>query len=324
MWKAACPSKRLQYAMLGSTGLKVSRLCFGTLTMGPLQRNLPLSIGAGLLEYAFSLGVNFLDTAELYGTYPYIREALRAKPDAVVCTKSYAYDTKTAEESFHKAVEGIGREYIDLFLLHEQESEHTIRGHWEAVEYFLRRKREGLIGAVGLSTHYVAAVAGTNRRPELEVVFPLYNVTGIGIADGTAEEMLSEIHAARALNKGVFVMKPLGGGHLIGDRARALQCMLQEPAIQSVAVGMQSKAEVAYNCAVFSGEEPDGALARSIASQPRSLLIQDWCEGCGRCVARCKNRALTLVGGKARVDEGKCALCGYCAVACPQFCIKVI
>lgn len=302
----------------------VSRLCFGTLTMGPLQRNLPLPIGAGLLEYAFSLGVNFLDTAELYGTYPYIKEALRVKPDAVVCTKSYAYDAKTAEESWRKAVQGIGREHIDLFLLHEQESAHTIRGHWEAVEYFLKRKREGLIGAVGLSTHYVAAVAGANERPELEAVFPLYNVAGIGIADGTAQEMLCEIRAARARNKGVFVMKPLGGGHLIGERARALRCVLDEPAIQSVAVGMQSTAEVAYNCAVFSGEEPDAALADSIASQPRRLLVQDWCEGCGRCVARCKNRAMALVDGKARVDKEKCALCGYCAATCPQFCIKVI
>lgn len=311
-------------ATLGGTGIRVSRLCFGTLTMGPLQRNLPLATGAGLLDFAFSLGVNFLDTAELYGTYPYIKEALKCKPDAVVCTKSYSYDAKTAEASFRAAVEGIGREYIDIFLLHEQESEHTIRGHWEAVEYFLKKKREGQIGAVGLSTHYIAAVRAANRYPELEIIFPLYNKTGIGIADGTSEEMLLEIQKAHALNKGVFAMKPLGGGHLIGEREEALRFVLEEPSIASVAVGMQTLDEVAYNCAIFSGEMPDEALSSRISAQPRSLLIQDWCEGCGACVNRCKNHALSLVDGKAKVNGSLCARCGYCAAVCPQFCIKVI
>lgn len=314
----------MHYATLGSTGIRVSRLCFGTLTMGPLQRNLPLSTGAGLLDYAFSLGVNFLDTAELYGTYPYIKEALKSKPDAVVCTKSYSYDTKTAEESFKKAVEGIGREYIDLFLLHEQESVHTLRGHWEAVDYFLKKKQQGLIGAVGLSTHYIAAVRAAREYPELEIVFPLYNKTGIGIADGTSAEMLEAIKNAKANGKGIFAMKPLGGGHLLNDREEALRFVLKEPAIDSIAIGMQTKEEVAYNCAVFSGEVPDEALAAKISAQPRSLIIHDWCEGCGACAARCRNHALVVADGKAVVNETLCARCGYCAASCPQFCIKVI
>ena len=314
----------MNYVTLGGTGIRVSRLCFGTLTMGPLQRSLPLTTGAGLLDFAFSLGVNFLDTAELYGTYPYVKEALKCKPDAVVCTKSYSYDAKTAEASFRAAAEGIGRDYIDIFLLHEQESEHTIRGHWEAVEYFLKKKREGQIGAVGLSTHYIKAVRAARQYPELEIVFPLYNKSGLGIADGTAEEMLQEIRSVHALNKGVFAMKPLGGGHLIEEREEALRFVLSEPSIASIAIGMQTADEVAYNCAVFSGETPDSMLSSRIGAQPRNLIIQDWCEGCGACVKRCKNRALSLLDGKAKVDGSLCARCGYCAATCPQFCIKVI
>lgn len=315
----------MQYVSLGNTGVApVSRLCFGTLTMGPLQQSLPLAKGAGLLELAFSLGVNFVDTAELYGTYPYIKEALKSKLDAVICTKCYAYSRETAEESFRLAVEGMGREYIDLFLLHEQESEHTIRGHYEAIEYFLEKKRQGLIGAVGLSTHHVAGVAGANQYPELEIVFPLINVDGIGIADSTAEEMLREIAVSHARGKGVFAMKPFGGGHLIHRREEALQYLFAQKSIHAVAVGMQSEAEVRYNCAVFSGENPAAEWAGQISTQPRRLLIQDWCEGCGACVARCKNRAMSLVDGRAVADPRLCAMCGYCASACPQFCIKVV
>lgn len=292
--------------------------------MGPLQKDLPLSQGVRLLETAFSQGVNFLDTAELYGTYPFVREALRLLPDAVVCTKSYSYDTATAEMSFRKAVEGMGREYIDIFLLHEQESQHTIRGHWEAIEYFLKKKREGYIGAIGLSTHHIAAVEGANQYAELDIVFPLINQAGIGIADGSADEMLRCIREAHALGKGVIAMKPLGGGHLIRERREALQYVLNQPQIHSIAVGMQSEAEIKYNCAIFADLEPPEGLADNIDAQPRHLLIHDWCEGCGACVRRCKNHALTLVSGKAVVDTKKCALCGYCAGVCPQFCIKVI
>lgn len=309
---------------LGNTGIRVSRLCFGTLTMGPLQKNLSVKEGADLLELAFSFGVNFLDTAEIYGTYPHIKEALRHYPDTVVCTKSYAYDTKTAEQSFQKAIDGIGRDYIDLFLLHEQESVHTIRGHYEAISYFLKKKQEGFIGAFGISTHFVQGVAGANRYPEIEVVHPLINMSGIGIADGTAAEMLQELHKAKALGKGIFAMKPLGGGHLIAQRQEALKFILEQDCIDSIAMGMQSEAEIRFNCSVFSGKEPDPHLHAQLRTQPRQLLIDDWCEGCGRCAHQCKNLALQVIDGKAVVQQDRCVFCGYCARVCPQFCIKVI
>lgn len=312
------------YRELGATGIKVSKLCFGTLTMGPFQRNLTVPEGAALLERAFEHGVNFLDTAEIYETYPHVREALRIKPDAVVCTKSYSYDLKTAEASFKKAVEGIGREYVDVFLLHEQESAHTIRGHREAIDFFLRKREEGLIGAFGLSTHYVACMEAALRHPELEVLFPLINKKGVGIADGTPDEMLSVIRAAHEAGKGVIAMKPLGGGHLISEREEALDFILGIDEIDTIAIGMQSIDEVDYNCARFAGEEPDPAIAERLGRVRRRMLIQDWCQGCGVCVKACRNHAITMEGGIARIDYSKCATCGYCARACPQFNIKVI
>ncbi|MDO4568154.1 MAG: aldo/keto reductase [Clostridia bacterium] len=309
---------------LGRTGIEVSRLCFGTLTMGPFQRNLPLSEGIGLMERAFELGVNFIDTAELYETYPYVKGALKLKPDAVVCTKCYAYTREMAQESFRRAVDGIGREYIDVFLLHEQESELTIRGHREALEYFLEMKARGYIGAVGLSTHRVECMRAALEHPELDVLFPLINKRGIGIADGSASDMLEWIDRAHELGKGVFAMKPLGGGHLISERAEALDYILGIDSLDSVAMGMQSREEVEYNCALFCGKTPDADAAERTMRAPRRLLIQEWCEGCGECVERCKSGALRIEGSRVVVDGDRCVLCGYCATACPQFTIKVI
>lgn len=312
------------YNRLGKTGKTVSKLCFGTLTMGPFQRDLSVPEGAALFERAFGHGVNFLDTAEIYETYPHVREAVRMKPDVVVCTKSYSYDAATAEASFRKAVEGIGREYIDVFLLHEQESAHTIRGHREAIEYFLKKKEEGLIGAVGLSTHYVRCMEAAIRHPEFDVLFPLINKKGVGIADGTPDDMLSVIRRAHELDMGIIAMKPLGGGHLIEEREEALDYVLGLDCIDTVAIGMQSLDEVDYNCARFSGEVPDPELSERLGRVRRRMLIQEWCRGCGTCVSACRNHAITMVDGIARIDYTKCATCGYCARACPEFNIKVI
>lgn len=312
------------YNELGNTGIRVSKLCFGSLTMGPFQRDLSVSEGAKLFERAFSYGVNFIDTAEIYGTYSHVREAVRIKPDVIVCTKSYAYDRAGAEASFKKAVEGIGREYIDVFLMHEQESVHTIRGHREALEYYLEMKQRGYIGAVGLSTHYVACMEAALHHPELQVLFPLINKKGFGIADGTADEMLAKIRLAYEARRGIIAMKPLGGGHLIAEREGALEYILGLDCIDTIAIGMQSLAEVDFNCQRFCGNTPDDALFSELSSVRRELLVQEWCEGCGACVGACHNHALRLEDGRAKVDMSKCALCGYCARVCPQFTIKVI
>jgi len=302
------------------SGKMPSRLCFGSLTISPLQANLPPEQGADLLLYAASLGVNFVDTADLYGTYPAIRLALR-ECDMIVSTKSYAYDEETAEASFRRAVEGIGREYIDVFLLHEQESEHTLRGHARALEWFHKKKREGLIGTVGISTHHVAAVRAAVRHGGIEALHPLINHAGIGIADGTREDMEAALQNADEAGMFIYGMKALAGGHLIAERQAAFAYALGFAPLHAVALGMQSKAEIDYAAALFSGKAPDESLA--IDAQ-RRLLIHAWCEGCGKCVERCGQKALSLANGKATVDAAKCVLCGYCAAACPQFCIKVV
>ena len=166
---------------------------------------------------------------------------------------------------------------------------------------------------------------GALRHPELQVLFPLINKRGFGIADGTADEMLAKIRAAHAQGQGIIAMKPLGGGHLIAEREAALDYILNlDDCIDTIAIGMQSVNEVEYNCRRFSGEKPDEKLSAELAKVRRTLLIQEWCEGCGTCVVACHNHALRIENGRAVVDQSKCALCGYCARACPQFTIKVI
>ncbi|NLD59270.1 MAG: 4Fe-4S binding protein [Clostridiales bacterium] len=311
----------MRVSRLGASGPTVTRLCFGTLTMSPLQADLPAEAGADLLVYAYARGVRFLDTADLYGTYPHIRRALKEAPDYIVSTKAYCYDGKTASEALERAFRGLEREFVDIFLLHEQESLHTLRGHYEALEYLSKQKSLGRVGAVGISTHYVGAVDAAGRFPEIEIVHPLINARGLGIRGGTLSDMEGAIERAHGRGTGIFAMKALGGGHLIGDSAAALKYILSLPWIDAVAVGMQSFAEIDANVRAFDGDF--GVLA-PLSKRQRRVMVHDWCEGCGRCAERCGQGAIRVENGRAAVDMEKCVLCGYCAGACPQFSIKVV
>ena len=314
----------MQINALGRSGVAVSKLCFGTLTMSPMQRDLSPEAGAELLEYAYARGVRFLDTADLYGTYPHIRLALRNAPDYVVCTKAYCYDERTAREALERAFRGLDREYVDVFLLHEQESLYTLRGHAPALEYLAEQQARGRIGALGISTHFVAAVKAALRFPRIQVIHPLINVDGIGIQDGTRADMEAAILNARANGIGIYAMKALGGGHLMRRSAEAFDYILSVPWADSVAVGMQSFAEIDANVARFEQAENAAALLEAVSGRERHMMVHDYCEGCGRCAERCRQKAIQIVDGRCVIDETKCVFCGYCARVCPQFCIKVV
>lgn len=310
---------------LGKTGISVSRMCFGTLTLGPLQANLPLDEGAEILAHAIRRGVNFCDTAQLYETYPYIERAMRLtkKYDLIIATKTYAYTKKLAAEAVEQARKGLNRDYIDIFMLHEQESAHTLEGHREALEYLLECKQKGIISAVGASMHHVAAVYGAAQK-DLDVIHPLLNVQGIGIVDGTREEMEAAVKLAHSQGIGVYGMKALGGGNLFKRASECLEYALSLDFMDCVAIGMQSVDEVDANIRFFE----DGAFPKEtqeiLAAKQRRLHIDAWCEGCGKCAGKCAQNAIAVRDGIAVCEHDKCVLCGYCGAVCPAWAIKVV
>lgn len=314
----------MQSVQLGNSRLTVSKLCFGTLTMSPLQRGMTPSAGARLLIHAYERGIRFLDTADLYDNYEHIRLALNEAPDYVISTKAYCYDRETAQAALERAYRGLGRDYVDLFMLHEQESLYTLRGHEEALNYLEEQRLSGHIGAVGISTHYAGCVAAATRFPKIRVIHPLINLRGIGIRDGSREDMEAAIQKARDHGIGIFAMKPLGGGHLMSENAASLKYALESPLIDSVAIGMQSFEEIDANVDFAEGRGEAFERMSELTQRSRHIMVHDYCEGCGACASRCSQGAISIIDKRAQVDESKCVFCGYCARVCPQFCIKVI
>jgi len=313
----------VEYVKLGNSGIEVSRLCFGSLTFS--QTAMSIDAGAAVLAEAIAAGVNFTDTAQMYKTYGYIRRAMEmsGKYDLVISSKTYAYNRELAVEAVEEARRELDRDYIDIFMLHEQESEHTLRGHAEALDYLYECKAKGIIKAVGLSTHHVAAVKAATAKG-LDVVHPIINVDGLGIADGTREEMEEAIKAAHDAGLGVFSMKAFGGGNLFRRAEECLEYILKLDCVDSIAIGMQASEEVQANVAAVEKGALAADAAAKIRARSRRLLVEDWCEGCGNCVKRCGQKAMRVENGKAVCNAEKCVLCGYCSQVCPQWCLKIV
>lgn len=311
---------------LGRTSLMVSRLCFGSLTVGPLQADLPLEEGARVIARAFARGVNFIDTAKLYKTYPYIRRAMELSNNRsiIISSKSYDYTYEGMKESVREALEELGLKKLGIFSLHEQESEHTLRGHEEALAYLVEAKKIGLIEAIGVSTHAIEVVEAASNMEKIDVIHPLINIKGLGIIDGTVDKMLLAIEKAYKNGKGIYGMKILGGGNLMGEALKCLKFGLDLPYLHSIAIGMQTLDEVEANIEIFEGRNPRAELMEKLSCRSKKLHIDFWCEGCGKCAEACKNGAVSIIDGKAVVDKDKCVLCGYCSAYCPLFSIKIV
>ena len=315
--------------ILGKTGIAVSELCFGALPMGPLQKNLPVETGAEIILRALNGGVNFIDTAELYQTYEPIRLALKqAASRPVIVSKSMALDYAGMRNAVEEGLRAMEIDYIDIFHLHaarvpEDENVFAKRsGAWQAL---LDCKKQGLIKAAGISTHSVPSVRLAAEVDEVDVVFPIINKSGTGILYGTIAEMEEAIKLCLKQNKGLYLMKALGGGCLVKEYHEAVS-FVRDISRVPIAMGMVSKAEVDYNLAYFKAAPDEIANLPELVIEEKCFQIVDFlCKDCGSCIETCPNHAISKASEevKPKINPDLCLRCGYCVGFCPQFAIRM-
>jgi aryl-alcohol dehydrogenase-like predicted oxidoreductase len=314
----------MKYRNLGNTGLKVSEFCFGALPMGPLQSDIGVKEGGRLIRLALEHGVNFIDTAQLYKTYPHIRAALAGYSGRVIInSKSAAIGYEEMETAVQEALRELGRDDIDMFLLHAARVQPDVFekrvGAWECLQEY---KRKGYIRAIGISTHNVTTVEAAALLPEVDIIFPLINHKGLGILEGNKETMLAAIDKASKAGKGLYAMKALAGGALLSELPQALEFTRNIPGIAAVALGVTTEAELLMDLKLFN-EEALNEQELATLKNNKQLIFMFFCRGCGACAEACVNGAITMVDGKPQVDTEKCVLCGYCTPHCPEFAIRL-
>ena len=305
---------------LGKTNIFVTPVGLGVLTIGRNQLNLPLDEGASIITYALEKGINFLDTAEYYETYDYIAKALKcSNMEPIVASKSlkHSYDGMyTAVEEYRKKLD---RDVVDIFLLHEVRSEADFNSRAKAWECLNDLKAKGIVKAIGISTHHTDVTELNAILPESDIIFPLINKDSLGIrcgsVQGSKDVMAAAIKANADKEKGVFSMKVFGGGNLTGSYLEALDYVYNLPGITSIMIGMGKHEEI-DNIVDYIDGKLEKNFIPDISDKKIRIEIGD-CEGCGECVKRCPNSAVSLELGLAVIDYDVCLNCGYCAPSCP-------
>ena len=331
----------MEKTKLGKTNLTVSRAGLGVLAIGQNHRALSHEEGSGLLLYGLRRGICFFDTAQYYDQYPLMRSFLEKandegyrREDIVISSKSLADGHDEMRDAVTEALEELGTEYIDIFLMHEVRSGQLEEraGAWQAL---LEAKEAGRVKAIGISTHHADVALRAARLDGCDCVFALLNVEGLGIRtaqeggpgsklpgywidDRPADrsEMEDALKACRERGLGVFTMKALGGGNLTASYREALDYAFSRPFTDSVMLGMTSEREIDELISYLSGMLPKDFIPD--IREKRLKVNHEDCVGCGSCIKACSSQAVSFgEDGLSQIDTDKCIDCGYCAYACP-------
>ena len=249
---------------LGATGLQVSPLGLGTVKFGrnqgvkyPQAFNLPSDREAlALLELAWDLGINLLDTAPAYGeSEERLGRLLRqCRRDWVIVTKvgeefhagqsHFDFSAAATRASVERSLRRLGVAALDAVLIHSSGDDLAILEREAVLPTLLDLKQAGLVRAVGMSSKTVAG--GLRAVDCSDLVMVTYNLA--------QREELPVIRAACAAGKGVLIKKGLLSGHLdqatTSDPVRAsLELIYAEPGVSSVVVGTLNPDRLRANAA---------------------------------------------------------------------------
>ncbi|HUB18231.1 MAG TPA: aldo/keto reductase [Acidobacteriaceae bacterium] len=242
---------------LGTSGVKVTRLAFGTGSFnGAVQRNLGQEGFNRLVRYAYDHGVRFFETADSYDDmHTMLGIALKGIPrdSYQLMTKVTTFDGSDPHQRIDDLRRQINSDYFDVMLLHWQrgtEWPHETTGWQSAIDKAQERK---VVLARGASVHGLPALAQVPAFNWLQVAMIRCNHKGTRmdtpVADsggtGDVPEVVERIHQARAAGQGVVSMKLIGEGVFNReDRQKAMRFAFQTAKVDAVTVGYKSPAEI--------------------------------------------------------------------------------
>ena len=287
----------MQYRDFGNTGIKLSALGFGAMRL-PRDEEMAVAV----MRRAFELGVNYLDTALVYGESERIcGKALKGWRDKIhISTKNPMRDN-TVEGWWSRLNESMERMDVDCIDFYQ-----VVHGlGWDVYENFLvngggmeavrKAQAQGMIKHVCFSTHDtpegMIKLIDTGEFAGLTLQYNLL--------DRNNEQVIAH---ARESGMGVIVMGPVGGGRLAApsDQIRkmiptevkssaevAMRFVLSNPDVTSAISGMGTIEMVEENVAVANREEPLSTQEKQAvedALQETKRLAELYCTGCNYCM----------------------------------------
>ena len=220
----------MEFTQLGRTGLKVSRLCLGTMNFGPQTTE---ADSFAIMDKALDLGINFFDTANVYGwkTGEGVTEQIVGRwfaqgggrrEKVVIATKVYGkmgeWPNQSRLSALHirQAVEGslkrLQTEAIDLYQMHHVDRLTPWEEIWQAMEVLVQQGKVIYVGSSNFAGWHIArANEAAKARHFMGLVCEqsLYN-----LKDRMVE--LEVIPACQGYGLGLIPWSPLAGGILGG------------------------------------------------------------------------------------------------------------
>jgi aryl-alcohol dehydrogenase-like predicted oxidoreductase len=249
---------------LGSTGLLVSPLGLGTVKLGrdqgvkyPNGFTIPTDAEARtLLDLARELGINLIDTAPAYGiSEERLGPLLRGQRHEWVIVSKVGEEYLNGQSHFdfspahtrlsvERSLRRLETEHIDLVLVHSNGDDISILQHSGVYATLADLKREGKIGAFGLSGKTIEG--GLLALEQGDCAMVTYNL------NEQSEKPLLDYAAAH--HKGILVKKALASGHIclapgIDPVRASFELLFSHPGVCSAIVGTINPLHLAHNVA---------------------------------------------------------------------------
>ncbi len=225
----------MEYVNLGRTGLRVSRLCLGTMTFGSTAWRpwiLPEDASRPFIRRALDAGINFFDTADMYSrgvSEEIVGRALddfTARDQVVIATKAFfsmgdgpndrGLSRKHLFDAIDASLRRLGTDYVDLYQLHRFDPHTPIEETLEALHDVVRAGKARYVGASSMYAWQFAQMLQVSERRGWARFVSMQNHYNLVYR----EEEREMLPLCRAEGIGVIPWSPLARGFLAGNRDR--------------------------------------------------------------------------------------------------------
>lgn len=256
--RGAASGKATDWVTLGKSGVKVTRLAFGTGTMsGRVQRDLGQDQFTRLVRYAYDRGIRFFETAESYGDmHRMLGVALKGVPrDSYrLMSKVTTHDGVNPQEKIDELRKLANTDYFDVLLLHYQHvptwPTDTLR--WQ--DGILEAESKKAVLGHGASVHGLPALRQFPANKWLQVAMIRMNHNGSKMdgedyathGPGNVSEVVTHVKQVRQDGMGIISMKLVGEGTFVTreDRQAAMRFAFRNAGVDSVTVGYKNTQEI--------------------------------------------------------------------------------